>query len=203
MLYKTAVKWNKIHSKSFTLDLLPMAEFGSQTLGSGPSLQRISQLLPQSLPLPTLVCLLIGEHSLGPHSFSSQNVPLPHFFQSQLKFHQTKERYILGDREAGFKEDTHIPTGSLEALLHWTPASTGRSSRSNHIWVSCSVSSLCYAPPGQEMYWTSVQYSFPISFSNTHTPSHWESLLQTCSFPVSTLRCWCGTSTGQDPSVHG
>lgn len=58
MLYKTDVKWNKIYSESFASDLLPRAEFGSQTWDPVRTSKCIPQFLTQAPPVATLVCSL-------------------------------------------------------------------------------------------------------------------------------------------------
>lgn len=141
-----------------------------------------SQLLTQS-------SLFLGPSGLLAEMVSPRTslleCTLPHFFQSQLA-PPTKHRYIVGDREAGFKKDTRIPTGSPEALLLWTPITTRcYLVLSRYCLV---VQSSSKGLPDQEMCWTSIQHSFRPLFSNIHTPSppSPESLLYTCFSPFKT-----------------
>lgn len=93
ILYKTDVKWNKTYSNSFTGDLLPIAESGSQTLGSGPCLQIYP---PASYTISswshTHDLWLMNAPWVPAVSTSSHFLPESFylFFQAQMKFHQTK-----------------------------------------------------------------------------------------------------------------
>ena len=172
ILHKRYVKWNKIGSTSFTLDLLPIAEFRSEpwarvhlskwSPNSSPSLSSLGPLWSAcwwvSTPWVQAVCPL-------------RTHPFPISFPVPIKVPLTKHRYILGNREAGFKEDTRIPTGSSEALLLWTPAST----RCNLLLpryclvVQSSFSVMLLLTRKCAEHPSSIP--FILSFSNTHTPS--------------------------------
>lgn len=162
-------------------------------LGSGPSLQMISQLLTQ--PSLFLGALWSACWMVSPRNFPLECTPSP-FLPVPVEVPPTKHRYIVGDREAGFKEDTRIPPGSPEALLLWTPVSTRRYlvlSRCGLAVRSSSVLLLltrkCAEHPSS--------IPFVLSFSNIHTPSPtppWESLLYTCFSPL---------NPGPNPSFHG
>lgn len=170
ILHKRYVKWNKIGSTSFTSDLLPIAEFGSQPWAR----VHLSKWSPNSSPsLSSLgplwsACWLVSTPWVQAVS-PLRTHPFPISFPVPIKVPLTKHRYILGDREAGFKEDTRIRTGSSESLLLWTPAST----RCNYfypgtVWLFNLLLVWCSSWPGSVL---NIHPSFlSSSLSATLTP---------------------------------